>query len=127
MYEIFDQNKKLLGEFVPDCAGFNIKSLNLPAAWEYIYQNRDILLKVDQFGPVYAQANPPADVMLFRRENAQKFSNWLVWIKKQGEEAFNNFFRPQINGANANAEPENVNITFSQLKLCREVSYFYIN
>ncbi len=123
MYEIFDQNKKLLGEFVPDCAGFNIKSLNLPAAWEYIYQNRDILVKVDQFGPVYAQANPPADVMLFRRENAQKFSNWLVWIKKQGEEAFNNFFRPQINGANANAEPENVNITFLPEKAVYEFTY----
>ncbi len=123
MYEVFNENKKILGEFVPDCPGFNIKSLNLPAAWEYIYQNRDILMKVDQFGPVYAQANPPADVMLFRRENAQKFSNWTVWIKKDGAEAFNNFFRPQINGANSKAEPRNLNIYFLPEKAVYEFEY----
>ena len=105
MYQVYNDNKRLLGEFIPNCAGFNIKSLNLPAAWEYIYQNRDILMKVDQYGPVYAQNNPPADIMLFKRESGQRFSNWLVWIKKNEEAPFNNYFRPQINGADSGIEP----------------------
>ncbi len=122
MYEVFDGNR-LLGKFIPHCAGFKIKTFNLPAAWEYIYQNRDILMKVDQYGPVYAQNNPPADIMLFKRESGQRFSNWLVWIKKGGEEAFNNYFRPQINGANSSIEPEDLSISFLPEKAVYEFSY----
>ncbi|MBE6808702.1 MAG: hypothetical protein E7524_04465 [Ruminococcaceae bacterium] len=123
MYQVYNDNKRLLGEFIPNCAGFNIKSLNLPAAWEYIYQNRDILMKVDQYGPVYAQNNPPADIMLFKRESGQRFSNWLVWIKKNEEAPFNNYFRPQINGADSGIEPENLSISFLPEKAVYEFTY----
>lgn len=50
---------------------------NLPVPWEYIYQNGKILLKVDRFGPVYAQADPRSDIMLFKRDSMQKFSSYL--------------------------------------------------
>lgn len=123
MGPIKDKNGRVLGEFVPNTAGFKIKSLNLPSSWEYIYQNRDILMKVDQFGPVYAQADPPADVMLFKRESGQKFSNWLVWIQKDAEEPFNNYFRPQINGKNSKAEPESPSVTFLPEKAVYEFDY----
>ena len=33
MYQVYDDNKRLLGEFIPNTAGFNIKTLNLPTAW----------------------------------------------------------------------------------------------
>ena len=113
MEAIFDKKTgKKLGEFLPSTAGFRISSLNLPASWEYIYQNRDVLMKVDQFGPVYAQMDPPGDVQMFRRESGQKFSNWIVWIKKEGGEPFNNFFRPHANSVKQNDEPQNLNIEF---------------
>ncbi|MCL2699983.1 MAG: hypothetical protein FWE68_06690, partial [Defluviitaleaceae bacterium] len=60
------------GHFIPGTAGYEINSLNLPAAWDYMYQNGDILLKADQFGPIAAQADPPGDVMLFKREAHQR-------------------------------------------------------
>ena len=123
MNEVKDRSGKVLGEYVENTAGFKIKTLNLPTAWEYIYQNRDILMKVDQFGPVYAQANPPADIMLFRRENGQRFSNWLVRIKKDGEDSFNNFFRPLLNCADSKAEPKDVSITFLPEKAVYEFTY----
>ncbi len=67
---IYGNDMTIWGEFQEDCAGFNMKSLNLPTPpWDYIYQNRGILLKVDQYGPVYTQAYPPGDVMLFKRES----------------------------------------------------------
>ena len=121
-FSIIKNEEKVLGEFIPNCAGFNIKTLNLPTAWEYIYQNRDILMKVDQYGPVYAQNNPPADIMLFKRESGQRFSNWLVWIKKDNA-AFNNFFRPQLNGAESSAEPDDLSISFLPEKAVYEFLY----
>jgi hypothetical protein len=81
-----------------EAASFTIKTLNLPSSWEFIYQNRKMLLKVDQFGPIYAQLNPPSDIMLFRREAFQKNSSWLFWLKSDSfdGEIITNFFRPLI-------------------------------
>lgn len=121
--QIFDENGRLYGEYIPDTAGFTIKTLNLPSSWEYIYQNKDILMKVDQFGPVYAQANPPTDIMLFKREAGQKFSNWIVWIKQEGQKAFNNFFRPVIDCEESGSQPNDLSITFLPQKAVYEFSY----
>lgn len=101
----------MYGQFIKNTAGYEINTLNLPASWEYIYENRDILLKVDQFGPVYAQAHPPGDIMLFKREQHQKFSPWSVGISS---DKFNgritNFFRP--NTFEVYDEPQNVKIQY---------------
>ena len=125
--QVFDENGRLYGEYIPDTAGFTIKTLNLPSSWEYIYQNKDILMKVDQFGPVYAQANPPTDIMLFKREAGQKFSNWIVWIKQEGQKAFNNFFRPVIDCEESGSQPNDLSITFLPQKAVYEFSYQGLN
>ena len=100
------------GKFIEDTAGYELNNLNLPSAWEYIYQNQDFLLKVDQFGPVYVQADPPGDILLLRRENGQRFSNWVVWICEEGQEMFNNFFRPMVNCARCDEIPEDLSIRY---------------
>jgi hypothetical protein len=105
-----------LGRFDKDrAASFTIETLNLPAAWEYIHQNRRLLLKIDQHGPVYAQADPPNDIMLFRRDPFQRFSSWLVWLCspefKSGP--FTNFFRPAPGIADPSAQPEKITIDYS--------------
>ena len=101
----------MYGNFIKNTAGYEINTINLPTSWEYIYENRDILLKMDQFGPVYAQAHPPGDIMLFKREQHQKFSPWVINIFS---DSFNgritNFFRP--NTLSVNGEPENISIKF---------------
>lgn len=96
-------------------AAFTIQTLNLPTSWEYIYQNRKLLLKVDQFGPLYAQADPPSDIILFRREPFQRWSSWLVWLRSDAFActAFPNYFRPGPHTANPSAQPDAVEITFS--------------
>ncbi len=101
----------MYGNFINDTAGYQINTLNLPTSWEYIYENRDVLLKMDQFGPVYAQANPPGDIMLFKREQHQKFSPWLVNIfSNTFDEKITNFFRP--NDLYNSAEPKKITIKF---------------
>ena len=64
----------MYGRFIKNTAGYEINTFDLPTSWEYIYENKDILLKVDQFGPVYAQANPPGDIMLFKRATSKIFT-----------------------------------------------------
>ena len=105
-----------LGRFDPDAKGaFRIHSLNLPTNWEYIYQNREMLLKVDQFGPVYAQADPPTDIMLFRRDPFQRWASWLVWLRSDAFEcgAFPNFFRPAPRLTDPGAAPDALEIVFA--------------
>ena len=88
-YGYFDHKK--------DSASYVITDINLPVPWEFIYQNEKILLKVDQFGPAYAQAYPPNDIMLFNRDRMQKYSSWLVWINNTtDDEIFSNFYRPNL-------------------------------
>lgn len=118
-----NQNEKVPGRFLSDCAGYEINTLNLPASWEYIYQNNDVLLKVDQFGPVYAQAYPPGDVLLFKRESGQRFSAWTVWISRDGSTPFTNFFRPQVNAVSMNEEPDNLKIIYRPE--CAQYSFSY--
>ncbi len=101
----------MYGKFIPNTAGYEINTINLPTSWEYIYENRDILLKMDQFGPVYVQAHPPGDIMLFKREQHHKFSPWFVNITASSFDGrITNFFRP--NNLSITGEPENVKIKF---------------
>ena len=100
----------MYGKFIENTAGYEINTLNLPTSWEYIYENRDILLKVDQFGPVYAQAYPPGDIMLFQREKHQRYSPWSVHLLLEDGQQITNFFRP--NRLPAGAEPEKVKIVY---------------
>lgn len=95
-------------------ATYIIHDLGMETSWEYIFQNREILLRLDQYGPVAAQAYPPGDIMLFKREKDDKYSKWLVWIKGDCVNRgipFNNFCRPAI-GPGADEGPENLKITF---------------
>lgn len=110
----------MYGKFKTDTAGYEIKTLNLPTSWEYVYENRDVLLKVDQFGPVYAQAHPPGDIMLFKRETHEKYSPWLIRIESSAfAGSITNFFRP--NTFDAGVEPHNVSIEF--LPECARYSF----
>lgn len=126
--EIYGPSRQRWGKFRPDCAGIDLFSLNLPAPWEYIYQNHDVLLKVDQFGPVYAQANPPGGILLFKREGGQKFSSWNVWLQSdelEDSKPFTNFFRPLVDGSAPSKEPKDLKITY--LPHCASYEYRYQN
>ena len=102
------------GRFGKEKGSFELDTLNLPAPWEYIYQNRRILLKVDQHGPVYSQVEPPSDIMLFRRDPFQKYSSWLVWLSSPSfiNGSFTNFFRPLQGRADPAAKPDRYQAVF---------------
>lgn len=105
---------KAYGHFEPQQkAAFTLDTLNLPCSWDFVYQNRRLLLKVDQYGPVYAQVDPPSDIVLFRRDPFQTTSSWLVWLNSP-DFAFpiTNFFRPNF-GPNPSQLPDRPQVTFA--------------
>lgn len=53
----------------------------LVAPWYYIYNNRKILLYVDQNGPVKMQYQPPNGILIFKRELGENQSKWQVWVQ----------------------------------------------
>lgn len=63
-------------------AGYTLKKGDkLMGPWYYIYQNRKILLYVDQNGPVKIQHQPPYGILVIKREIGEKFSKWQVWVQ----------------------------------------------
>lgn len=104
-----------LGHFSDKIAGYTIEELNLPTSWDYIYKNDKILLRLDQHGPVMAQLEPPAGIVLFRREYMQRYPSWLVWVTSDSFECggFTNFFRPCPSIPNPAAKPDKYNVEFS--------------
>lgn len=112
---MMEKSKQPFGFFDTGHPGtYVLESLNMKTSWEYIYQNRDILLKVDQYGPVSAQAYPPEDIMVFKREKDDRYSKWLVWLQCESlnhGQPFTNFYRPVTEGS-PDREPENLKIIF---------------
>lgn len=104
------------GHFTQLSGGYMITDTAVEGNWEYIYQNRDVLLRVDQFGVVNAQANPVNDIMLFRRETNEKYSKWRVWVQREDETPVNNFAYPRIS-----VKPQDGYIKF----LPQKAEYFY--
>jgi len=114
--DITELDLKGYGKFEKDAkATFTLETQNLPQSWEYIYQNRKLLLRVDQFGPVYAQVDPPSGIVLFRRDQFQRTSSWVVWLGSQafGGGAFTNFFQPRLSGSHPDDRPDGLKITFT--------------
>ncbi len=53
----------------------------LKGPWYYIYQNRKILLYVDQNGPVKVMYEPPHGILIIKREIGETESKWQVWVQ----------------------------------------------
>lgn len=78
------------GEFSKKPGGYRIEKLPEAGNYEYIYKNDEILVKVDQYGIITAQINPPVGEAVFKREEREVGSPVKVYFS-DGESVFNNF------------------------------------
>lgn len=78
------------GKFSKKSGGYRIEKLPDAGNYEYIYKNDEILVKVDQYGIVTAQINPPVGEAVFKREEREVGSPVKVYLS-DGENVFNNF------------------------------------
>ncbi len=78
------------GKFSDKLGGYRIEKLPDAGNYEYIYKNDEILVKVDQYGLVTAQINPPVGEAVFKREEREVGSPVKAYFS-DGENVFNNF------------------------------------
>ncbi len=104
-----------LGRFTDTPASFAITSPDLPTGWDYIYENRQVLLRLDQHGMAYAGAFPPSDIVLFMRDRNERASVWPVWLRSSrfGAGLISNTFRPCPGEADPAARPAVFRIDFT--------------
>jgi cellobiose phosphorylase len=107
-------------------ASFELKTQKLPALWDYIYQNRKILVRLDQFGLSYSQAYPPKDIIMFRRDRFEKMSVWTTWVSTdaEGSEPFYNFDGTHTDDYSAIYSPEKAVYTVKKDGITVETEIF---
>ncbi len=81
---------EIYGEFSKRPGGYRIVKLPDAGNYEYIYKNDEVLVKVDQYGIVTAQIDPPVGEAVFKREEREVGSPVKVYFS-DGEKVFNNF------------------------------------
>ncbi len=76
------QKSCIYGAFDTDTpAGYTLTAgEKLRGPWYYIYNNRKLLLYVDQNGPVKIQYQPPNGILVLKREMGENQSKWQVWV-----------------------------------------------
>jgi len=89
------------GHFNPDVhAGYTLTNgEKLHSPWYYVYQNRKVLLYVDQNGPVKIQHAPPSGIFVCKRELGETQSKWQVWVQAEnlnGGVPVSNFNSPKF-------------------------------
>lgn len=62
---------EIYGKFINEPGGYRIEKLPDAGNYEYIYKNDEILVKVDQYGIVTAEINPPVGEAVFKREERE--------------------------------------------------------
>lgn len=78
------------GKFSKKPGGYRIEKLPEAGNYEYIYKNDETLVKVDQYGIITAQINPPVGEAVFKREEREVGSPVKTYFS-DGESVFNNF------------------------------------
>ena len=78
------------GKFSKKPGGYRIEKLPEAGNYEYIYKNDEILVRVDQYGIITAQINPPVGEAVFKREEREVGSPVKAYFS-DGESVFNNF------------------------------------
>lgn len=78
------------GKFSKKPGGYRIEKLPEAGNYEYIYKNDEILVKVDQYGIITVQINPPVGEAVFKREEREVGSPVKAYFS-DGESVFNNF------------------------------------
>lgn len=105
------------GFFTTERGGYEITDHKVRGDWQYIYQNKDVLLRVDQCGIAMIQANPVNDIYLLKRDGDERFSKWIVWVQKEGGKFQSNFAYPNPYA------PKNGRIRFLPEKAVYEYEY----
>lgn len=114
--KLTDIDLKGHGRFVEEPATFECTRYHLPTAWDYVYTNGKVLLRVRHDGGGYLQIAPPGGPALFRQERGEvtpPFFTWVIPEGRKGGAAFSNFWLPTVPDLPPGTEPDGYSCTFS--------------
>ena len=101
-----------LGKFTDQPAGFECLTCALDAAWDYVFTNHELLLRIQHDGNCYAQLDPPSGSLLLRK-SADGAPPMHAWIVTGDGAAFSNFGSPCIPLAAPGTEPDEYSCNFT--------------
>ena len=96
---------KSYGHFQDKLGGYTLTEFPKVGNYEYIYKNKEILLKVDQYGVQTCQINPPTGVALVKRERREINSPIRVYFSFNGK-TYHNFDGFSAKGVEISFTPE---------------------
>ena len=103
--KLVDVDLEGYGHFLEAPGTFEITKFFTPDAWDYVFTNRQMLLRVRHDGTGYVQLEPPCGPMLYKMERYQQYPGFFLWVKPEGEDAFSNFYKPNFDVKNPDREP----------------------
>lgn len=81
---------KQYGKLLNETGTYAIDKIPESGSFEFIYKNKKILLKVDQFGPSFVQIVPPNGMTVLQRKERETYSPWKCIFSVNGK-IYNNF------------------------------------
>ncbi len=98
---------KRYGKFLDKLGSYEMTSLPNAGSYEYILKNEEILLKLDQYGLMLAQINPPVGEAAFKREERELGSPVSLFFQVD-DKVMNNFDVLAAKNFNITFSPERV-------------------
>ncbi len=111
--KLTDMSFKGLGRYEEGTATFTCLKRDLPAPWDYVYTNGDVLLRIRHDGGGYLQVGPPGGPALFRPERGETAPMIFAWLAPEEGRAFSNFATPTVPLEKPGTEPDDYSCTFA--------------
>ena len=113
---------KKYGVFAKELGGYIIEKLPEAGNYEYIYKNDELLVKVDQYGIVTVQINPPIGETVFKREEREIGSPVKTYFS-DGANVYDNFDALRADELNIKFLPEKATyeLLFGKTKVVTEI------
>lgn len=73
------------GEFGLKPGQFIVTNRDLERPWSYLYTNKALLLKLNNYGPHSAQVNPPGGMLLFKTANNENLLPLQIFVNAPGQ------------------------------------------
>ena len=81
---------KQYGKFNVQTRSYELDKIPEAGNFEFLLKNENLFVKLDQFGPCFAQIEAPSGMYVLQRKTREAFSPWIYYFSL-GSKVYNNF------------------------------------